>query len=119
MSEPKQWLKTKEVTIPDGVSMFDWAQTREGIWLNLKNTCRKNPQTGEYETQYECSTQPLKEGVVFSCLATEYRDRQEVRDEWRNLRKQLIDYFKENVETNLNLRSMGIDPDSIRDNDDD
>lgn len=119
MSDAKQWLKTKEVDIPEGVSMFDWAQTQDGVWLNLKNTCRRNPHTGEYETQYECSMAPLKEGVIFSCLATEYRDRQEVRDEWQNLRLQLIQHFKEDVEARASLVSMGIDPDRIRADDGD
>jgi hypothetical protein len=100
--------KTKEVDIPEGVSLMDYAKQTKGIYVNLLNLCGRSPATGKFEFRYMLSNKNLTgekvkfvQGsdtidatVIYSCLGTDYRDKKQYRTEFKNAVDQLVKDFK-------------------------
>ena len=51
--------KTKEVEIPEGVSLMDYAKQTKGVYVNLLNLCGRSPATGKFEFRYMLSNKNL------------------------------------------------------------
>ena len=89
--------KTKEVEIPEGMSLMDYAKQTKGIYINLTNLCGRSPATGKYEFRYMLSNkslcgekvkiinagEELNATVIYSCLGTDYRDKKQYREEFK------------------------------------
>lgn len=100
--------KTKEVEIPEGVSLMDYAKQTKGVYVNLLNLCGRSPATGKFEFRYMLSNKNLTgekvkfvQGdetidatVIYSCLGTDYRDKKQYRTEFKNAVDQLVKDFK-------------------------
>ena len=100
--------KTKEVDIPEGVSLMDYAKQTKGVYVNLLNLCGRSPATGKFEFRYMLSNKNLtgekvkfiQNGedidatVIYSCLGTDYRDKKQYRTEFKNAVDQLVKDFK-------------------------
>jgi len=100
--------KTKEVEIPEGVSLMDYAKQTKGIYVNLLNLCGRSPATGKFEFRYMLSNKNLTgekvkfvqagesidATVIYSCLGTDYRDKKQYRKEFKQAVDQLVKDFK-------------------------
>ena len=109
--------KVKEVEIPEGTSLIDYAKQTKGVYINLLNLCGRSPATGKYEFRYMLSNKNLEGekvqiihqgrdltvNVIYSCLGTDYKDKKQYREEFKKAVDQLVKDYKnqERVEAHI------------------
>lgn len=100
--------KTKEINIPENMSLMDYAKQTKGVYVNVLNLCGRSPATGKYEFRYMLSNKNLygekvkivHQGrdidatVIYSCLGTDYRDKKQYREEFKKAVDDLIKDYK-------------------------
>lgn len=115
------------IEIPEGETEQSWAEKTPGAWMNLVAMAGKNPLTGKYhfapivysDTSMEGEKVKYPDGreatVVFSCLAMEYANMQEVKNKWWAKAQEVIKALKDQEQIETYVQQNNIDLKKLRD----
>jgi len=120
--------KTREVDIPEGMSLIDYAKQTKGVYINLLNLCGRSPASGRYEFRYMLSNkslygekvkivtagQELDATVLYSCLGTDYRDKKQYREEFKKAVDELIKDYKTQERIDAHISSENYSLEELR-----
>ena len=118
-------VKKVDLTDSEYTNTLDWAADK-GYWMNMLGGVRYDQITGKYvmapikysdvsllgEKIKFASGQEFQ--VVYSCLASEYRDKKEVNDEWWENAHKIVDGFKEQQQIAEHIASNNTDLKKLR-----
>lgn len=115
------------IQIPDGETEQSWAEKTPGVYMNLVGLAGKNPVDGKYHfapikySDVSLEGEKIKYGpkgqeatVLFSCLAMEYKNKQEVRDMWWAKAKEAIESLKQQEQIEAYVKQENIDLKKLR-----
>lgn len=114
------------IEIPEDESPQSWAEKTPGVWMNLIGLAGKNPVDGKYHfapIQYsdinmEGEKVKYPDGreatVLFSCLAMEYKNKKEIRDQWWAKAKEAIKMLKEQEQIESYVKQNNLDLKKLR-----
>ena len=101
-------IAKKEMDLPEGyASTQQWAESQKCVFMNMLNGVSFNTVDSKYymmpiqysDVNMEGEKIRFADGreftVIYSCLASEYAHKQEVKDEWWSKARELIDGFKQ------------------------
>ena len=118
--------KDVDLTNTDYVSAQSYAETKTGTWMNMLNAISFN------ETDHKYHMPPIQysdvnlEGekikfasgqeftVIFSCLASEYKNKKEVYDLWWKKANELKAAYQEQVKLDAHIASTNTDLKKLR-----
>lgn len=120
--------KTREVEIPEEMSLMDYAKQTKGIYINLLNLCGRSPTSGKYEFRYMLSNkslygekvkivnagQELDATVLYSCLGTDYRDKKQYREEFKKAVDELVKDFRTQERIDAHISSENYSLEELR-----
>jgi len=118
-------VKHVDLTNSDYTNTLDWAAD-QGYWMNMLGGVRYDQITGKYimapikysdvsllgEKIRYASGQEFQ--VVYSCLANEYKNKEEVRNEWWENARNIVNGFKEQQQIAEHIASNNTDLKKLR-----
>lgn len=121
-------ITTKHINLDDTdyVSEQQWAENTPGVFMNLLGGCRWDPIDNKYKivpikyssVNLEGEKIKFSSGqefqVLYSCLATDYANKQEVKDKWWEEAHKLIDGYKQQKQIQEHIASNNTDLKKLR-----
>jgi len=120
-------ITTKEIKpSTEYASEQDWAENTVGVYMNMLSGCRFDPIDNTYKVapiKYSDTSlygEKLKFAnnveltVIHSCLATEYKNNSDVREEWWNKAKELVASYKAQSQLEEHLATTNTDLTKLR-----
>lgn len=121
-------ITTKNIEVSEEyVSSQQWAESQKGVFMNMLNGVAFNNVDNKYHMMPIQYSDVNMEGekirfadgrefmVIYSCLASEFAHKEEVRNEWWDKARELVDGYKkaQQVEDYINSNN-GIDLNKMR-----
>lgn len=107
-------------------SIQQYAENTKGVWMNMLNAVAYNPTDNKYhfppikysDVNLEGEKIKFSSGqeftVIFSCLASEFAHKKEVKDAWWNKAKELVKAYKEQAKLDSYIASNNVDLKKLR-----
>lgn len=110
----------------DYVSQQQWAENTPGVFMNLLGGCRWDPIDNKYKvvpikySSVDLTGEKIRFSsgqefqVLYSCLAMDYANRQEVKDKWWEEVHKLIDGYKQQKQIQEHIATNNTDLKRLR-----
>ena len=122
-------ITTKVVDLKDSEyrSAQQYAESQNGVYMNMLGGVRYDEVTGKYimapikysDANLEGEKIKFSNGielqVIFSCLASEYKNKKEVYNQWWDKAEHLIQMYKEQKQIEAYVKENNIDLEKLRD----
>ena len=108
------------------LSAQQWAETTTGIYMNMLGACYYDEKTAQYKlppikySDVNLEGEKIKFGngveldVMFSCLASEYKNKQEVYDLWWQKAKEIVEDYKKQLQFDDYAKSNNVSLKKLR-----
>ena len=118
--------KDIDLTPTDYASAQNYAESKVGTWMNMLNAISFNEVDHKYhmppiqysDVNLEGEKIKFASGqeftVIFSCLASEYKNKKEVYDAWWNKAKELKKAYEEQIKIDSHIASHNTDLKKLR-----
>lgn len=118
--------KIVELDKTDYKSEQSWAEHTKGVYMNLLGGCRWDPIDNKYHvakihySDCDLTGEKIKFAsgqeltVLYSCLAEEYANKQEVKDTWWAKTRELVENYKEQVQLENHIKTNNTDLKRLR-----
>lgn len=110
----------------DYASQQQWAENTPGVFMNLLGGCRWDPIDNKYKivpikySSVDLTGEKIRFAngqefqVLYSCLAMDYANRQEIKDKWWEEAHKLVDGYKEQKQLKEHIASNNTDLKRLR-----